>query len=805
MLKKRILASSLASVMALSSVSVVAFADETATADDFKAEVVDRATLKDLVKGFEGNFLEVDIFDFGTIQASRFQDAYDHAKNVAENSKATADDVTAAYQMLKVVYDGLVTKTADELKALIEECKPEYDNNNILNEEIGDYIYDEQAFFDFKGAYENAEAVVDSEDGRLITDAWFELTEKYEALADKKLDTVTKSQYRAVIKEFETMISQFNKYESWRRGTVSKKPTTGEAKDAGGSKLDLTKAAYVTWGELQEIVAGTSKSDPVKTIKTAGDADTTIGYASNTWISVSAGATKTVTALVYECSETFDLYKSTNITTSDTILAGYKAAKEALDVFNSWKADSYNNAVKGNVATTINKYRAQLAADFATDLTTDLISAMGTFDNTANGGTPSDNKLKLDGTKLVAQTKISLNIDKKTGLVCVTSAAATAYQASPADGTFSVINIAAGTDIMKYIPVKSANVSGTGKKAIVKNALAIVETYEAEEAKASKDRNWAAIFGDGSETTFATFNDVKDLDENGTVSTPGGSAREYTLINRFLNYALSDLYPVQAEACSHTKKDIKNIIAEAYDLIEKTGDSYVFAAENADLAEARKLAVEWVREADSCKTYKDNDAVNGVFAYGTEGNLTATAVYHKLSDNAAGAYDVLAAKWAKYPISYGEIAEKIADVAEAVEDGVYGEAVLAALKDVAFGLSTLQAANDDNAAFTSDRELNKFNRLFVDKDKSTASEKALKTALDNLDKAIEEDSKEPEVVLGDLTGDGFANADDAIMIVKAFVGEITLTDAQEAAADFNGDGVVNADDALAIVKASVGL
>ena len=283
---------------------------------------------------------------------------------------------------------------------------------------------------------------------------------------------------------------------------------------------------------------------------------------------------------------------------------------------------------------------------------------------------------------------------------------------------------------------------------------------------------------------------------------PAGSAREYTLINRYLAYALQDLYPEEAAACSHTKADIKKVIEEAYDLINETGDCNIFATANAELAEARKAAVEWVREAEKDKKYKDNDADHGIFDLaGADAN--ATEVYHTLKCAAGGKYDALDALLKEYPISYAEIAEKIVKVNADVEDGVYGEAVKKAADDVAYALSVLKVSEDGNEAFTDERAFNGYNRLRVNDDATTDEEKALKTALDTLETAMK-DATGDDVVLGDLDGDGKPTAKDALLVLKAAAGEVKLTDAQAKAADFNGDGVYNAKDALAILKAYAG-
>lgn len=796
-MKKRIFAASMASVMALSSVSVVAFADET---KDF-GETVTKAELKEAIKAYDDTLKNID--NYGSVQALRFQEAYDHAAYVAADAKADADDATAAYQMLKAVAATLKQFTNEELKELIADCKATYDENNILNEEIMDNVYEEDAFLDFKNAYEDAESIVEVDDLMIVTDAYIKLDEAATALEGKKLTPVTKTQFRAIIKDYEKVLAQFSKNETWRRGKVSVKPTTGKAND-GTADLDLTTAVYVTWEELQEIVNGTSVSGIVTKVEAAAAADTEMTPAASTWIAV-GGTGATVEELIYEQSEVFDNYKAASKTTDPTIKGAYDAAKEAISVFNSWKAIDADSTVKSQATKTLNSYRIKLANDYEQTLINAIVDAI---EFTPAGGSATK-ALEYDsaagtlkGVAGAAKAGCVLRIVSATGLVQVDG---DNYKADEVSGTKSyTIKIAEGEDYMKYIPVRSDKVTaGTdpaGKVARVSAALKMLETYNELSDKGSKATadDWATAFGDDT----ASVDDVFDLDENKTVTKAAGSAREYTLINRYLAYALQDLYPEEAAACSHTKADIKKVIEEAYDLINETGDCNIFAKANAELAEARKAAVEWVREAEKDKKYKDNDADHGIFDLAGD-DKNATEVYHTLKCAAGGKYDALDALLKEYPISYAEIAEKIVKVNADVEDGVYGEAVKKAADDVAYALSVLKVSEDGNEAFTDERAFNGYNRLRVNDDATTDEEKALKTALDTLETAMK-DATGDDVVLGDLDGDGKPTAKDALLVLKAAAGEVKLTDAQAKAADFNGDGVYNAKDALAILKAYAG-
>lgn len=926
MLKKRILASSLASVMALSSVSVVAFADETATVG--ATESVNKAELKEYVASFD-SFLKADIYEYGTTQADQFQNAIDYAENVIADSDATDEDATAAYQMLKAVYDSLEVHTAEELQELIDDYKDIVDSENILNEDLDDNIYEQGSYDDFVAAYSTAESYVNSEDGRLITDAYIDLEQAKKDL--EVLDSITKGEFRAVLRDFEAIATKFSSYENWRRGKVSVNPETG-VNWTSGTKKKLSDAYYVTFDQLIEIVYGDSQVELYKN----SDHEILNTTATKTWINTNGS---TVRDYVEDEYETFDAIQSSNKTTDVDIVGAYKAAKEAVAVFASWKADDTTRAAKANVNSLINNYRAKIVDDYC--------SAMRTLVNTAYGesGAALDAYV-ANSESWKTKKEITVVLDKETDLFVLNGGAIM----KPGDAAFDETKhkekkIAKDQDIMKYIPILSSEVktdtgisgaiayvaaeadwnaanaayqtslatlrtakaaydaalankpadytsgtsvtisaiakivgtgndfeavtgvekggssvtdsanataynnaavaledaykavatttTGTHDVAATKYAaipgtqpsataywgaelyymLAIVEQYNIADktqdisATTNVDERAAAFLAAyTSTTTPSVYVGLDVYDENDIVAVPAGSRNEYTLINRKLTYVLNDLYP-EKKVDKYTKKDVANLIEKAYSLCDDTGDSEVFALYHMDVVNARKDAIDWLTAANATKGYKEGNKVNG---------LTATDAYNALNDEIKD----LEKMYNAYPMSYGEIAELIADVAVAIDDDVYGAGtakVKEALAKVAVGLSTLEAKQAENQPFTYDREFVSYNRLLEGetagvyegaKYKPNDAEKALKANIDALNAAIEEAGKEPEtpeVVKGDLTGDGVATPEDAIMIVKAFVGEITLSDAQKAAADFNGDGVVNADDALAVVKAYVGL
>lgn len=756
-MKKRIFAASMASVMALSSVSVVAFADETVKAD--AKESVTKAELKEYVASFD-SFLKSDIYEYGTTQAEQLQDAIDYAENVVADGKATEEECTAAYQMLKTVFASLKQYTAAQLKDLIDDCTADYDTENILNADLGDKIWDQTSFDNFVVAYGDAKDYVDSEDGRLICDAYVDLKNAHDAL--KELTSVTKAEFRAVLRSYEAIATKDGSFESWRRGTVSVKPTTGT------TTKNLTKALYVTFDEIMNVVYGASNADVV-----AKKDGTKIGVA-GTWINV--GGAADVKTFVEEQYAIFDGIQSSKVTTDETITAAYKAAKEAVAVFNSWKADDTERAAKANISAQINKYRAKLADDYATTL-------MGSLQTKIEAITAGALVAYVDDEfTWKAQKDFYVNLDKATNLLKTKDADTyddTDYVKTP-NANVIVKKIGKGQDIMKYIPVFASKM---GADANVELAFKIVEAYEA--AEPTKD--FETAYG----TADASKDDLADLDENNIVAKPAGSRNEYTLINRFLTYALEDKYPAEDAAKTYNKKDVDKLIKDTYDLCDETGDSEVFKTEHLAAVAGRKVALAWLTAANATKGYQEGDSVDG---------KTATETYEDLK----ALYDTLSDMLKDYPVSYADIAETIAEVGAALDDGSIKDvaAIKALLADVAFDLSTLDATGDENEPFTSDREFIAYNRLYVNADNANSAEKKLNKDYNALIDAVKKDGESGDVVKGDVDGDGVVSALDALAALKAASEAITLTDAQKAAADVDGDGYVTALDALAILKAA---
>lgn len=343
MLRRRILASAMASVMAIGSVAVVASAEDTAAAT---TQVKTKADLEAYVKSFD-SFRAKEINDYASGKGEDFLDALEYADNVIDDSASTVDDYTVAYQMITATYNALKIYTAEELSALIKANKSKYETNNIYNEELGDIIYknpnaDNKNLWDnFANAYENAEDVLESKDSRIISDAYEELSNAVSNL--ETLNTVTKSQFRTALKTYETLKQNVYKYDTWRRGTLP-------------GWTDIPSGNYWKFGG-HDITFGAL-----------------YGYAAS------------FETAIYDAYDKLDSYKSVSKTSLQDIVDQYIQLSDLNALLAAWTPDDTGRSSKASVKSLIDKYRGALVFNYAQD------DAYELFDNLAAKVTLKKNK-----------------------------------------------------------------------------------------------------------------------------------------------------------------------------------------------------------------------------------------------------------------------------------------------------------------------------------------------------------------------------------------------------------------------------
>lgn len=804
MLKKRILASSLASVMALSSVSVVAFADETATAD--YSEVVTKAELKEIVKA-EEKFADDELDDYGTIMSENFENALEAARVVVENADATTEDATAAYQMLMAVKAKLVLHTTEELSGLVEDYQKTYDTKNILNAEFNDEIYSADSFKTFKSAFETAKDSLEETDQRVINDAYADLEAAIKGLSANPF--VKKAEFRSVYTKYIELVNGFDTYEEWRRG----KATVGGndiqfAYDTSDKKVVNLKDKELTFAELKAVVYGTSNTLPISVSNDAkyGAISADTKHPNTTWLSLGAK-----TNVADDAKAAYDLFitnSNSDKTTLGSINTTYASMKKAIEIFDGWVVDDLpKSGSRSKISRLLDDKHEALVKELIkkADTTYDAyVTAINSAINTEFSVSDAVAVEKKDG---VATGKIIVAKDVPAGTVLLLDSTTGLVKYTPseyADGTVKVA-ITKDDDITKYMPLDSTLVGTNLDTAVSADSqkkttaalqfskvLKLFEVITAHEDSDAKEKDYVKACDTASISATLTALDTREI-----VTSSSTASVVYPIIYRAMAYALNDMFPTPD--ATYKKSDVAKLITASNALIEETGDASIFKLNNIALDTARKNATAWLAAANATKGYDDANpvTVGTDLTYTAYSGMNATQVKKALQK----AYDDLSKQAKALPVSFGDIAEAIADAAEGIDNGVYGDSVKNALAEVAFDLSTLKWT-EKYEAYDDDLNYVSYNRLKTD---GNDGEKAFYTKYQALVKAMEEAEKAPDVVLGDLDGDKVANAKDALMIVQAAVGLITLNDDQKAAADFNNDGKVNSDDALAIVKAALGL
>lgn len=815
MLKKRILASSLASVMALSTVSVVAFADETA---DIKTEVVTKAQLKGYVDSLK-TFVDKDLKNYGSNQADKLKNAIKHAEKVIADRNSDTDDATAAYQMVKNVKDNIRIYTATELKELIEECKGDFETGNVKNSNLGDKIYKEDTFDVFSGAYAEAVRYVKSTDSGRVSNVYCALQDAVDGL--KLNETITKSEFLTVYKQFVELTKKDADYEPWRRGKCVVAPATGNAKynDAQGieQSINLTAVDYLTYGDLMNVLFTDTTDNTLLLDKQA------VTLVDGKWIGKDSA-----TGLALDIEEQYNRLnaeKTTNVTSDGAIINAYKSAKDVIAVFNGWEADDTTYGVDTNINQLLKKYHDKLVKDFysaSSDIITSLQSQLGAYgalitektDGEKTNGDPAkqvkivdafpsatgteDWKKDANGYIMYTANKnaspvvweyVELELDKKTGMIPAKIDRSGDWKYDTTVTSVTKKKIKLGMDLTSIIPVSYVDM-GSATDFDLANALNLFEIYKAEKALKT-GRNFKAAFtavvdndGDGDASTHSLS--VKALDTHGTIKEGKGNPSEWTLIYRYLTYLLADRF--DTPDTRYTLDDVKALAEKASDLLEVTGEAGAYATAHEALFDQYELALAFIADSDADANYKDNSVT--------------VATYVTLEK----AYNDLNGVVADYPVSYDEVRDLIITAANGADSGVFSNAatVKSLANTLAFKLSILDATDDasgeaSNEAFDGSRVFTGYNRVYA---KGTNAEKELLALYNELKTAVEEGTKASEVKSGDADGDGTVTAKDALLALKFSAGSVTLTDAQKAAADVDGDGVVTAKDALAILKAS---
>lgn len=475
MLKKRILASSMASVMALASVAstaVTAFADDATTTASVTTDMAqhDAEALKAYIEEVKKS--GVDINQYGTYSIEAFNTAMKYAEAQTKVNDINAS--TVAYQMLKAVFEGLEMHTKEQLQALMDQAKPIVDNNNVWCEDLDDSRYTADSFDKLSEAYAEARSKI-GKTSKDINDAWENLDNALKSLQDK--DSVSKAEFNSKFKAYDDQLKRFGAYESWRRGQV---------KPADGVDVGDYKDLKVTWGALHNHINSSyntirteyEKLNAVKSLPESKtyDEDIVKAYkqiqtATNILASfVPDDVTEGVTASAKTLDKLVDQYKGRILYTTDQ---GQVAVQALSDILYGQKIFANDSDRTNNSATNNKEKEIKLNEDHAKKIgwhleTTDdgtfvklsaatyIVKVDAPFgikyDPTANGWT----LYAIDGNNMDIKTKT--DIDNK---VKVDD---DQYKAGWRGYSFSQTEAKKGIDLTKYVDIPSVYVDAYASK-----------------------------------------------------------------------------------------------------------------------------------------------------------------------------------------------------------------------------------------------------------------------------------------------------------------------------------------------------
>lgn len=551
-MKKRILASSMASVMALSSfaTAAVAFAaDDANGVKEFSGNTITKSELDSYVKSFE-KFMLDGASQYGVTFGEQMSKAINYATIVAESGDDVAqEEVSAAYQMLKSLYDGRKTYDASELQKLVNQYRKDYNSNNILNKDLGDFIYkeDDSTWGDFVNEYEAAEGNIIYGTLQDTTDSYINLKAAHDALSAKA--TVSKADYLAQIQKYDNIVAKSQDYESWRRGTASKSMNKARSgfTDGSGLKVNiLTKLDYLTFGQLIYIVRGTSLWDDVKDDSNFIAAKAKTDYSGATdgihFLQVTddgtTWGTTTVEAYVRLGYKKMNDAKDATKTSDPDIVEAYNTLKDAISIFEGWKVDTTLNISSKNTAKSqlINKYHDRMVTAYARAKVTTLATYI-------EGNFTCATSVDWSKGTFTANAPITLAVNRTSNQVEFNALGA--YQSTVTGNRVSV-TVTKGTNLLKYIPVDSADIKAyllaaeSAGDAATENAAAFTAAKTA--AAALKTSLPDAKDALGELTALFTQNAVtiavKDVDADTT--TVGSEVKGYTLNATIAQTSISD-------------------------------------------------------------------------------------------------------------------------------------------------------------------------------------------------------------------------------------------------------------------------
>ncbi|HIZ55974.1 MAG TPA: hypothetical protein H9671_07205, partial [Firmicutes bacterium] len=153
-------------------------------------------------------FLDQGVDEYATESIDFLNRAFAYAQDVLDDEDATTKDYTNAYFMMYEAHKALEKYTLEDLAKLVRSCRSTYQTDNILNEDVGDELYDIDVWDEFVAVYDEAQDLIDMEEDDLqeISNVYLDLQKAYENLEKNELYTVSKTSFSSLIRKADSLV-----------------------------------------------------------------------------------------------------------------------------------------------------------------------------------------------------------------------------------------------------------------------------------------------------------------------------------------------------------------------------------------------------------------------------------------------------------------------------------------------------------------------------------------------------------------------------------------------------------------------
>ncbi len=737
-------------------------------------------------------FLDQGVDEYATESIDFLNRAFAYAQDVLDDEDATTKDYTNAYFMMYEAHKALEKYTLEDLAKLVRSCRSTYQTDNILNEDVGDELYDIDVWDEFVAVYDEAQDLIDMEEDDLqeISNVYLDLQKAYENLEKNELYTVSKTSFSSLIRKADSLVQDQDKYAENQRGTAACKFPVNDEVTVTGDIEKMTDfggedGKYITWGTLWYGIDGTEGS--------YGREDEAGEGVEETWWNTAA-----LSPFYLWYDEAAELSADWDLDARQTSLPEYVTAYQnlynAIESIENFKADGSSTISQRNYEKFLygselqnwfeDKYfvKGGISTDFAAELEDILPS-------TQKNAYESHSVKKVDNYHYEVT-----NTGDRTERFCLFYSPEKGY--AWASGEYISSDYTCVYDKLSIRSGRSVSLSIFDVyKDLVDDGYMDTDYYEPDDQY--YDPNTLAFF-DNPTTVQQNQNELYDayLDAH---MIDMGDADERAYAYRALKYALDDCGFSDEDSVSgtHTLKQLENLVSNAEKYDEANIDDPVYSRAYRYMASMSTVAQRYI-------TYVERYDVDA-YEYGNRGTLdsymkSANTAYERFAEEAdvsgsttifksGESYDTdyiynkldAALSYLKeyidnYPASYEDYYDLVFSVYQAKKEKtktftdefeeVLSEAVY---KLIEYGL------DEDGYFNASGRMLSEKNGSEDTSYLAYQAYQELETAFDDLEETGNESSEpsggDTDVIKGDVNGDGKIDLKDVMLTLNIYMGK----------------------------------